>query len=197
MAETVEGLGGEVNLGGRKIPIWVFAVAGIGALGLYIVTRKGGGGGGPSSGLASAQYDQAIATLSGQIQALQNATGAPAGTGQSAGALPVYQQLAAQTGLMAMPQPGGWVSSPSKEATVQTTYGPVGVQAVYAFGGGQPEYVISSWPQSLQNIAAQASGGVPPPEWFQNPTNIQRFLPGSTISDVWGQLQTAGAVPPK
>lgn len=37
-------MGGEINIGGRKIPVWVIAAGVLGALGLFILTRITGGG---------------------------------------------------------------------------------------------------------------------------------------------------------
>lgn len=60
----------EITIAGRKIPVWTILVGAGGAVLLFIITKMQGGGGQASSGLASAQYDQAIGTLNDQIQKL-------------------------------------------------------------------------------------------------------------------------------
>jgi hypothetical protein len=64
MAEQADG-GGEksASVGGKKFPIWPIAIGAVAAVGIFLWTKITGGGGGDSTGLASAQYDQAVSTL--------------------------------------------------------------------------------------------------------------------------------------
>lgn len=58
---------GEINIGGRKIPLWVIAVGVLGALGLFILTRITGGGGSKPEGEGEVGGDLDMANLSDQF----------------------------------------------------------------------------------------------------------------------------------
>lgn len=59
-----------IQVGNRKIPIWVLAAGGLGAVGLFILTKIQGGGSnqqGDGSALAMSDYGQQLLAFQGQI----------------------------------------------------------------------------------------------------------------------------------
>ena len=60
-------MNGEINIAGRKVPLWVIAVGVLGALGLFILTRITGGGGSKAEGEGEVGGDLDMANLSDQF----------------------------------------------------------------------------------------------------------------------------------
>jgi hypothetical protein len=185
----------EIDLGGRKIPVWVFAVGGIGALGLYLYTR--GGGAGPSANLASAQSDQAISDLNAQIQALntavtalENAGGAGGGTGGVKNATVLTQTQAMSALASSVQTQGGSFGSLYSESYPVAGYPDLTLQRYTDYSGaptGQvalikgdinavtPNYYIL--PSSIAASIAFAPG--------RTSGNYQTAVPQSAIPSQW------------
>lgn len=66
-------MGGDIEIGGRRIPVWVIAAGVLGALGLFILTRITGGSKGNAG---EAEGDLDAANLSDQFQKAINQTNA-------------------------------------------------------------------------------------------------------------------------